>query len=140
MTRLNGLDTLDFELPSDAEPPLVLGLRIPYRGNPEGISRLVNLQVDTVDLHFFPEGGDLVAGTENRVAFKALDWRGKAQDIQGVVKDDMGEVVAGIEAYHQGMGAFSFTPTEGRVYHAEIEGSTGNMRYPLPAALLSTST
>ena len=133
MTNLKGLDTLEIRIPSEAEPPLILNLRIPYRGNAEGISRPVNLQVEKLNLHFFPEGGELIAAVENQIAFKALDWRGEAQDISGVIKAETGKVVARFESLHQGMGVCSFTPVEGMAYFAEVKGS--DIQYPLPKAI-----
>ncbi len=60
-----------------------------------------------LQLQFLPEGGNLVAGLSNYVAFKAVDESGLPMDIQkGVLYAD-GEPVSEFSSEHDGMGKFS---------------------------------
>ncbi|MGC4035990.1 MAG: hypothetical protein QM764_08505 [Chitinophagaceae bacterium] len=68
---------------------------------------------------FFPEGGDAVAGLNNKIAFKANDQWGHPVKIKGSVLDNKGKVVATIAAMHDGMGFFFLNPTPATTYSAK---------------------
>lgn len=72
----------------------------------------------TYDVSFYPEGGYLVPGFENRMTFKAMDSNGKSIDITGDIVDGIGNKVAGITTTHDGMGLATFTPQAGITYQA----------------------
>ena len=63
------------------------------------------------NMEFFPEGGHLIIGMENRIAFKATDEEGKGVAIDGVTIED--ERIA-VSPQHLGMGYFMYTPHEKR--------------------------
>lgn len=63
------------------------------------------------NMEFFPEGGHLIMGMENRIAFKATDEEGKGVTIDGVTIED--ERIA-VSPQHLGMGYFMYTPHEKR--------------------------
>ncbi len=71
-------------------------------------------------MHFYPEGGDLAAGMENRVYFACQDPLGKPLRISGVIVDKNGRTVASVETISEGMGQFSFTPQAGESYRLKI--------------------
>ncbi len=70
------------------------------------------------ELVFFPEGGNLVAGVNNKIAFKANDQYGRPVKINGEIKRDDGEVVAQLKEMHDGMGYFYMIPKEGEKFTA----------------------
>lgn len=74
---------------------------------------------------FFPEGGDLVAGITNFVAFKAVTPQGKSTDMAGSIVDDKGTQVTTFKSTHAGMGRLAFMPQKGRQYKAVISHSSG---------------
>lgn len=67
-------------------------------------------------LSFFPEGGDLVAGISNRVAFKANDQFGRPVSVKGKLLDNKGATITSFASVHDGMGSFLFTPQNGSSY------------------------
>lgn len=67
-------------------------------------------------INFFPEGGDLVAGVNSKVAFKANDQWGRPVKVKGQVIGNQGKVEARFEASHDGMGFFMLTPAVGIKY------------------------
>lgn len=72
------------------------------------------------DIQFFPEGGNLIAGSMQTVAFKAIRTDGFAEDIEGYLYNERDEYVAAIKSIHKGMGGFDFRPEAGRRYHAVV--------------------
>ena len=64
-------------------------------------------------IQFFPEGGDMVAGVEGVVAFKANDQYGLPVAVKGVLKDGAGKELLGFVSEHDGMGKFILTPEKG---------------------------
>jgi hypothetical protein len=69
-------------------------------------------------LHFFPEGGDLVAGIENNIAFMAEDTFGQPHKIAGALYDQTGNVVLSFSPTHNGMGKFLLVPDKKDVFYA----------------------
>ena len=58
---------------------------------------------------FFPEGGHLVKGVPNRVAFELTDEQGQAASARGTVTQDGGKAVS-IAPTYMGRGTFTVTP------------------------------
>gem|GEM_PF-1670583 len=110
-----------FDLPKGLETnDGLLNVLIQYNGQTESISRSIPIVLNKIDLQFMPEGGDMVAGLPATVAFKALNEWGKPADVSGKIVNSKGVEVARFESYHQGMGAFNFTPASGETYHAVL--------------------
>lgn len=87
------------------------------------------------DLQFFPEGGNLMAGNMQTVAFKAVGTDGLGKDVEGVLYNEKDEFVAAIKSMHKGMGGIDFTPENGRRYHAVVTSSDSvkkRIELPLP--------
>lgn len=90
---------------------------------------------DTVayDVQFFPEGGDLVAGLQSLVAFRAIDEHGKGVDFAGVIFDNNGNPAGSFAPERLGMGKFTLTPGKDLSYHAVIKTPDGQtFQVPLP--------
>lgn len=89
-----------------------------------------------VDLQFFPEGGDMVAGIPTEVAFKAIDEQGLGVPVKGFVMDNQGKKILDFQSFHLGMGAFAFTPEADVQYIARLVAADGSVRdYLMPEAL-----
>lgn len=120
-TDATGRAYIRFEMPKklDSSDGL-LNIQIEHAGQPEAISRAIPIVLNRIDLQFFPEGGDAVAGLPCRMAFKAVNEHGKAADVEGTVQDSRGQQVATFASWHNGMGAFDFTPLPGEQYTAHL--------------------
>lgn len=70
------------------------------------------------ELAFFPEGGDLVAGLESRVAFRIRGGTSDEAKCRGVVLGAGGDTVAYFSSLARGMGSFRITPRAGEHYSA----------------------
>ena len=85
-------------------------------------------------LQFFPEGGDIVAGVENLVAFKANDQFGLPVNVQGSLQDGSGKTLLTFGSEHDGMGKFLLTPDMGDTLVAVWNDEKGTEhRTSLPA-------
>lgn len=85
-------------------------------------------------IHFFPEGGDLVAGALCNVAFKAYDDDGIPVNISGSVMS--GSLpIAHLITVHDGMGSFMIGTDGQTEYAAEVHFPDNTVqRIPLPPA------
>lgn len=87
----------------------------------------------SIDLQFFPEGGDLVSGIPNEVAFKGLNAEGFGASVEGAIYEEEGKMVATFKDHFAGMGSFIFTPKSAKKYVAKLKKNNGETdEYPLP--------
>ena len=137
VTNQIGEAYVKFDLPKELKSnDGLLNVMIAYEGKTESISRSIPITLGNIDLSFFPEGGDLVEGLESNVGFKALNEFGKPADIEGVVKNKSGSIIASFNSFHNGMGAFEFEPKIGEEYQVFITNPKGIERaYKLPESL-----
>ncbi|HEY4197976.1 MAG TPA: carboxypeptidase-like regulatory domain-containing protein, partial [Mucilaginibacter sp.] len=87
------------------------------------------------DVQFFPEGGNLVNGLLSKVAVKATNSEGLAENIQGTITDQDGHEATSFNIQHSGMGQFQFMPQPGKQYKAKIicaDGSNFTADLPKP--------
>lgn len=85
------------------------------------------------DVSFLPEGGHLIAGQMNRIAFKAVNTQGQGENIHGTIRDDRDSVLLQFNSLHRGMGILSFIPETGKKYIAVCENSDGRKhKFTLP--------
>ena len=86
------------------------------------------------DFQFFPEGGNLIAGLVNKIAFKAIKSDGLGINAKGTVTDSDGKQIATFNAQHLGMGSFDLLAENGKTYKATVTYTDGTTAtYPLPA-------
>ena len=84
-----------------------------------------------INMTFYPEGGNLVAGLSSRVAFEATDENGTPMDIAGKVVNKQGETVAEFKTGHEGRGTFDYRPTlEQAKAQVEIDGKIHSFNLP----------
>lgn len=92
-------------------------------------------------IQFFPEGGDLVQGLQNKVAFKAHDQWGRPVKVKGVVVNSKNKVEDSIRVQHDGMGYFLLTPEAGLTYSVKWKDEKSVERNaPLPKAKTNGAT
>jgi hypothetical protein len=121
VTDVDGIQYIKFNLPKDLKTnDGLLNVMIDYNGSTESISRSIPIILNKIKLEMFPEGGDLVNGLQSKVAFRALNEFGKPADIEGDVLNEKGIKVASFSSFHQGMGAFDFTPQANEKYAVKI--------------------
>jgi hypothetical protein len=127
---------IEFLLPKKLQPRQgLLSVTIDDDGNSETVAEPIPLAIESVDVRFYPEGGDLVAGVENRVYFSACDREGRPVALRGTLVNSHGDVVASVEARYEGLGWFALEPQAHEGYSLRISEPSGVSAQPtLPAA------
>lgn len=104
------------------------------QGDAEIVTRPIPLATQPV-VDFFPEGGDLVAGVEGRVYFRARTADGKPVEFRGELFEGEKAItpVATVGdrtqlGSYRGHGVFSFTPEAGKKY--VVRGPAGEFALP----------
>src|SRR6185295_1325421 len=104
-------------------------------GTRETIAKTIPVNLGKVEVKFYPEGGDLVAGLENRVYFVGRNPLGKPVHVEGKIVDSQNREVTKVETGHKGMGKFAFTPKADEKYSLKIDKPLGIANRPeLPRA------
>lgn len=136
-TDKDGAMHIKFKLPENLHTnDGLLNIMLVYDGIDESISRSIPIVLNKISLDFYPEGGDLVEGIPNKIAFKALNEFGKPADVEGVVLDKQNNQVATFSSYHQGMGAFILACEPEADYTVKITKPEGiNQEFSLPQML-----
>jgi len=127
---------IEFILPEKiARGEAQLAVTVDDSGTRETVAKVIPINLGKVEVHFYPEGGELTAGLENRVYFVCRNPLGKPVHISGVIINDNDQVTAAAETVHEGMGQFSFTPQPGQSYRLKIIAPAEIKEEPkLPAA------
>ncbi|MDR0393830.1 MAG: TonB-dependent receptor, partial [Tannerella sp.] len=88
------------------------------------------------DVRFMPEGGYLLAGANNAVAFKSVNSNGLSEDVACTILSDDGEIIRKVQSLHLGMGVFNLYSEPGKKYIAECTNRKNiTKRFELPAAV-----
>ena len=86
-------------------------------------------------LEFFPEGGNLVSGFTNTIAFKATNENGFPVTINGSLKNEKNEELATLTTIHDGMGMFELAPSASTKYYVQLNGDQSLKKYYLPQSV-----
>lgn len=152
---LRGLGWGDFQLAINIEPgPYILKAYTRYMQNfdPEFYYRKwihviqdhqseatnaigMGADMPVLNVQFFPEGGNLVAGLQNYIALKATGDKGTGVHVSGIIQNDMGEEVTTFESQKFGFGKFSLRPEAGDRYTAYIEYLGNPYEFELPETM-----
>jgi hypothetical protein len=142
-TDAHGKVAIRFKLPAPIQTgDATVGVLFEDGANAETMVKPIPVILKKLDVRFYPEGGNLIAGAENRVYFQVRNTRGKPADLQGHIVDaEKKTVVDSVQTLtdaqqpgvNQGLGAFTFTPKAGGNYELKIDSPTGMEGvYPLP--------
>jgi len=84
-------------------------------------AKLLSTESDPgVQVRFFPEGGELIAGVTSKIAFEIP---GAEDGLTGQIIDDNDNVISKLTISHEGLGSFSLKPIAGKNYFAQIDGN-----------------
>ncbi|HEY5326355.1 MAG TPA: hypothetical protein VIJ27_05100 [Mucilaginibacter sp.] len=138
-TLIDGTIAFNFDVPEKADPGK-LSITLQDLKKPEDnpiydIPILFN-RPENIDLQFMPEGGYMVAGLTNHIAFKALSEDGKGTFVSGIVYNNQQQEALSFHSTHLGIGSFNLKPQTGETYTAKIKlpDGTYSKPYALPLA------
>ena len=140
-TGLDGSLKVNFNL-ADKTDLKHLVIKAQQAGNGADTSTLtipVNInRPEKTDVQFMPEGGNLLAGINSKVGFKAIGEDGKGVALAGKIYNGKQQEITVFKTLHVGMGSFELLPQAGESYHAKITTPKGiTKEYPLPPVYLS---
>jgi hypothetical protein len=131
-----------FRLPAEiARGEATVSIMFQDDANVETIVRPIPIVLKKLQVDFYPEGGELVAGLKNRVYFQVRTTLDKPAELSGRIVDQLGQAVAKVQTFNdptqpganQGMGTFEFTPHEGGGYELRIDSPQGiEGKYAVP--------
>jgi hypothetical protein len=133
-TDAAGAVSVKFRLPGQIERgEATLAVAFDDGGSVETIVRPIPVVVKKLQVEFFPEGGDLIAGVPNRVYFQVRTPLDKPAEVKGRIVSDRGDVVAKARTFNdpdkpganQGMGSLDFTPKFGARYEFRVDSPAG---------------
>ncbi|MDN3692214.1 TonB-dependent receptor plug domain-containing protein [Chryseobacterium tructae] len=136
ITDKEGKKRLQFKLPkvlksSDA----LLNIKVNFDGFTESIAKNIPIVLNNLDVKFLPEGGTLINGIEQNIAFKILDEFEKPVDAVLGIYNQNHEKISQISTYNFGMGSFLLTPKTGETYYAKvIKPENISQIYQIPVA------
>lgn len=137
VTDEEGIKYIKFNLPKELKTnDGLLNVLIDYNGSTESVSRSIPIILNTVKFAVFPEGGDMLCGFNNTIAFRALNEFDKPADVEGIVLDENGNTITTFSSFHQGMGTFKLNPVVKQKYTVKITKPEGiSETFKLPEAL-----
>lgn len=112
----------------------------PMSGSNSGMSHQVSRGDGLLHIDFFPEGGHLIEGAPNRIAFKATWQDGRPAYVEGQLMDDDGLTYGSVRTLYEGMGLMQLTPLPGKHYHLVFDETVagGEGRFALPVGTSET--
>ena len=90
------------------------------------------LKPDALMIHFFPEGGNLVTGVSNKVAFQLLDENGAPADGTGYLVANDKDTVLSFNPAKMGLGSFDFIPDVTKNYKVFVKNNITSIQTTLP--------
>lgn len=112
-------------------------MEIRIRANSRDLQRYIQLPSfsSDYDVQFCPEGGNLIAGMVQVVAFRAQSANGRSKELKGVLYNSAGEKIDELSTVHSGIGRFVIRVAAGESYYAEFTSDEGVVkRFNLPQA------
>lgn len=94
------------------------------------VMRTIEKREKSVNLKFFPEGGNMVLGLKSKVAFEITNPNGLPLQLEGKIVSKEGVAITTFKTNHEGRGSFEYTPSEGDM--AEVVYGDKKFSYPLP--------
>ena len=142
-TDRDGVAAIPFQVPSAVPTAAKATMRFKVQIHDGRVNEKVVEQVPVVpqpargpalQVDFFPEGGDLVAGLPARVYFQVHTAAGAPAAIVGVVVDRQGREAAHVRTSPEApsAGVFTFTPAAGQTYALKLASAKGGQSFALP--------
>jgi hypothetical protein len=90
------------------------------------------IKPDTLSIHFYPEGGNLIAGVNNTVAFQLSDQYGQPVDGTGYLIKNARDTILSFAPKQFDLGSFEFTPESTSNYKVIVTNNNRTIQTALP--------
>lgn len=131
-TTTNGQGKTTIVLPpQDLIEGLQVTVNIKYKDRTESLILPIPTKSNAIQFTTFPEGGNLISGIQNKLAFKAVNPDGNPVDIKGTVFED-GTPIFELKSTHSGMGSIDFIPIIGKKYLVRFSEPAIDSTFILP--------
>jgi hypothetical protein len=118
--------------PENTGPGLKIIIKAKHTNDIENIKLPVPFHKGSpIQFSTFPEGGYLVSGLKNKLAFKAVKINGEPVEIEGTLFEN-GDSLLHFKSVHAGMGSFEFTPDRNKKYHIKLNHPQSDNLWQLP--------
>jgi len=87
------------------------------------ITKTKVVKKDSIQLGIFPEGGYLVSGVQNKLAYKALNTKGFPVKVSGALYEN-DAVLKTFKSVHAGMGSLTFISDSNKKYYIKLDDVT----------------
>lgn len=102
-----------------------------YEDQTIAVDAMIPVDVPSINIDFFPEGGKAIRGVSSRMAFRATDKFGNPVSISGRIESSSGQKVAEVSTRHRGMGDFNFFPKDSLYYLVVTSPEIKENRFPI---------
>ena len=89
-----------------------------------------------VNIDFYPEGGNLVSGLNNRLAFKITNENGIGINASGCILNNKNEFISELSSVHEGMGVLDYIP-DGSKNEVQVRYENRTYQFNLPQSVPS---
>jgi hypothetical protein len=105
---------------------------VPEQGNAENRKiKQIHPEIKKIQFTTFPEGGNLISGILNKLAYKAVNRNGEPVEISGTLFAD-NIPIKEFKSIHAGMGSFEFTPDARKKYLIRLTDPAIDSVFTLP--------
>ncbi|MFV0604611.1 MAG: hypothetical protein ACK5NK_02105 [Niabella sp.] len=92
--------------------------RVNIYGKNKKAIKTTSISNTKLNVQFYPEGGNLITGLNNNIAFKIIDEDGFPAQANLTIKNNNGTTITTANVLHNGMGTFRLQPIKGETYSA----------------------
>ena len=117
--------------PQEINKELQVDISIKSEEVAESIKMYVPCKGNPIQFSTFPEGGNLVSGIVNKLAFKGVNNNGEPVNIRGTLFEDDAPILD-FRSTHAGMGSFDFKPDRDKKYHIRLSEPPDDSTFFLP--------
>jgi hypothetical protein len=84
---------------------------------------------------FYPESGNIIAGTEATIGFRCIGANMDPVEIKGIITDTIGNILCHVQSAENGFGLFRLLPPlSTKLYFKPVDGAPTSGRFELPSA------
>jgi len=128
--KKDGPVPVEYDIASDVK---TVGYRL--KTQHKSFSKSIVLDENYGSLNFFAEGGSLVNGIKSTLGFKYLNFKGKGEEVEGIIVDEAYNELATFKSNYLGMGEVELLPETGKNYFGLVRAKNGVVhKYPIPMA------